>query len=126
MSDRSRSFLIRISDQKMSSEKKFFGSFLTRKCHHKVENLVPDLLFLLFCIQDKIKADQLERRIIRPPSLLETAAYGLFFAGTFVGPQFTLHRFRQFVNGEYLDPVTKEMRNTSYVLSISEKKRESI
>lgn len=41
--------------------------------------------------------------IMDVPSLMETAAYGLFFAGTLVGPQFPLRRFRSFVNGEYLD-----------------------
>jgi len=46
----------------------------------------------------ELKGDQLKNAIKEPPSLLETAAYGLFFAGTFVGPQFPLSRFRAFIN----------------------------
>lgn len=53
--------------------------------------------------KDKLKPDQLKTAIPNPPSLLEVAAYGYFFAGTFVGPQFPLSRFRAFVNGEFLE-----------------------
>lgn len=38
-----------------------------------------------------------------PPDLLEIAAFGYFFCGTFTGPLFPLSRFRSFVAGEYLD-----------------------
>ncbi|KAI6194140.1 Lysophospholipid acyltransferase 5 [Aphelenchoides besseyi] len=48
----------------------------------------------------KRKSDQITNAIEQPPSLLETAAFGLFFAGTFVGPQFPLSRFRSFINQE--------------------------
>ncbi|KAH7727497.1 CBN-MBOA-6 protein [Aphelenchoides avenae] len=53
--------------------------------------------------KEKLKADQVETAIRDPPSLLETAAFSLFFSGTFVGPQFPLSRFRAFINGEFLD-----------------------
>ncbi|VDM43947.1 unnamed protein product [Toxocara canis] len=53
--------------------------------------------------KDKLKPDQLKTAIVNPPGLLEIAAYGLFFSGTFVGPQFPLARFRAFVNGEFLE-----------------------
>lgn len=59
-----------------------------------------------------MKPDQLETRIEKPPSLIETAAYALFFSGTLVGPQFTLQRFRKFVAGEYLDPQNGEVRSS--------------
>ncbi|CAJ0916226.1 unnamed protein product, partial [Mesorhabditis belari] len=52
---------------------------------------------------DSLKADQKLTAIRDPPSLLETAAFGLFFTGTLVGPQFSLARFRAFVNGDFLD-----------------------
>ncbi|VDO55840.1 unnamed protein product [Haemonchus placei] len=38
----------------------------------------------------KLKPDQKKTAILNPPSLLETAAYGLFYTGTIAGPQFTL------------------------------------
>uniref|UniRef100_F1L2G8 Lysophospholipid acyltransferase 5 n=1 Tax=Ascaris suum TaxID=6253 RepID=F1L2G8_ASCSU len=53
--------------------------------------------------KDKLKPDQMKTAIVHPPGLLEIAAYGLFFSGTFVGPQFPLARFRAFVNGEFLE-----------------------
>lgn len=40
----------------------------------------------------------MKNAVKEPPTLLETAAYGLFFAGTLVGPQFPLNRFRAFIN----------------------------
>ncbi|CAI4229231.1 unnamed protein product [Auanema sp. JU1783] len=52
---------------------------------------------------EKSKADQKLTAIREVPGLLEIAAFGLFFTGTLVGPQFTLARFRSFVNGEHLD-----------------------
>ncbi|KAL3095055.1 hypothetical protein niasHT_023031 [Heterodera trifolii] len=39
-----------------------------------------------------------ETAISDPPALLGIAAFVLFFAGTLVGPQFPLARFRAFVN----------------------------
>lgn len=51
--------------------------------------------------KEKLKPDQLETAVINPPDLLETAAFGLFCCGTFVGPQFSLQRFRAFINGEF-------------------------
>jgi hypothetical protein len=64
-----------------------------------------------------MKADQLETRIENPPGLIETYAYGLFFAGTLVGPQFTLQKFRKFVGGQFLDPQNGQVRSSRYLLS---------
>jgi lysophospholipid acyltransferase 5 len=66
--------------------------------------------------RDKVKPDQLKTAIPNPPGLLEIAAYGYFFAGTFVGPQFSLARFRSFVNGEFLE--NGEVRQSSIMVSI--------
>jgi lysophospholipid acyltransferase 5 len=66
--------------------------------------------------KDKVKGDQLKTAISNPPGLLEIAAYGYFFAGTFVGPQFPLARFRSFVIGEYLE--NGEVRQSSIMVSI--------
>ncbi|KAL3079598.1 hypothetical protein niasHT_037160 [Heterodera trifolii] len=59
-----------------------------------------------------------ETAISDPPGLLEIAAFGLFFAGTLVGPQFPLARFRAFVNGEFLDKSTANVRQSSLMASI--------
>ncbi|TMS35380.1 hypothetical protein L596_002795 [Steinernema carpocapsae] len=67
--------------------------------------------------KEKLKPDQVKTAISDPPSLLETAAFGLFFAGTFVGPQFTLSRFRSFVNGEFLDD-KGEVRSSGLMVSL--------
>uniref|UniRef100_A0A914C3W8 Lysophospholipid acyltransferase 5 n=1 Tax=Acrobeloides nanus TaxID=290746 RepID=A0A914C3W8_9BILA len=67
--------------------------------------------------KEKLKSDQLLTAIKDPPSLLETAAYGLFFASTFVGPQFPLSRFRAFINGDYHDE-KGEVRHTSLMPSL--------
>jgi lysophospholipid acyltransferase 5 len=53
--------------------------------------------------KEQLKGEQLETAVKNPPSLLETAAFGLFFSGTLVGPQFTLNHFRKFINGAHLD-----------------------
>ncbi|VDL66062.1 unnamed protein product [Nippostrongylus brasiliensis] len=53
--------------------------------------------------QEKLKEDQKKTAIKSPPSLLETAAFGLFYTGTIAGPQFTLSKFRSYVNGDWLD-----------------------
>uniref|UniRef100_A0A7E4W527 Lysophospholipid acyltransferase 5 n=1 Tax=Panagrellus redivivus TaxID=6233 RepID=A0A7E4W527_PANRE len=66
--------------------------------------------------KDKLKGDQLQTAISDPPGILEIAAYGYFFAGSFVGPQFTLSRFRSFVNGEYLED--GEVRQSSLMVSV--------
>uniref|UniRef100_A0A915CVU8 Lysophospholipid acyltransferase 5 n=1 Tax=Ditylenchus dipsaci TaxID=166011 RepID=A0A915CVU8_9BILA len=67
--------------------------------------------------EKNLKSDQLKTAIKDPPSLVETAAFGLFFSGTLVGPQFTLSRFRSFVNGEFLDE-KREVRSSSIMASI--------
>ncbi|CCD71669.1 Lysophospholipid acyltransferase 5 [Caenorhabditis elegans] len=52
---------------------------------------------------EHLKPDQKLTAISDKPGLLEIAAFGLFFQGTLVGPQFTLSKFRSFVNGDWLD-----------------------
>ncbi|CAI2349826.1 unnamed protein product [Caenorhabditis sp. 36 PRJEB53466] len=52
---------------------------------------------------ENLKPDQKFTAIIDKPGLLEIAAFGLFFQGTLVGPQFTLSKFRSFVNGDWLE-----------------------
>ncbi|PIO55148.1 hypothetical protein TELCIR_23469, partial [Teladorsagia circumcincta] len=52
---------------------------------------------------EQLKADQKKTAIMKPPTLLETAAFGLFYTGTIAGPQFTLSKFRSYVNGDWLD-----------------------
>jgi hypothetical protein len=49
------------------------------------------------------------------PGLLEIAAYGLFFSGTLVGPQFPLSRFRAFVHGHYLDERGHVVRESRFL-----------
>ncbi|KAF8362046.1 mboa-6 [Pristionchus pacificus] len=66
---------------------------------------------------ESAKPDQKLTGIRDKPSLLEIAAFGYFFAGTFVGPQFTLQRFRSFVNGEFLDE-KKEVRASGMMPSL--------
>ncbi|CAJ0922071.1 unnamed protein product, partial [Mesorhabditis belari] len=66
---------------------------------------------------DSLKADQKLTAIRDPPSLLETAAFGLFFTGTLVGPQFSLARFRAFVNGDFLDE-QKQVRSSGLMPSL--------
>ncbi|CAB3403626.1 unnamed protein product [Caenorhabditis bovis] len=53
--------------------------------------------------KEDLKPDQLITGVRDKPSILEIAAYGLFFQGTLIGPQFTLVKFRSFVNGDWLD-----------------------
>ncbi|KAK5964178.1 hypothetical protein GCK32_021871, partial [Trichostrongylus colubriformis] len=52
---------------------------------------------------DKLKEDQKKDAIKRIPGLLEIAAFTFLYTGTFIGPQFTLAKFRSFVNGAWLD-----------------------
>ncbi|PIO65420.1 hypothetical protein TELCIR_12912 [Teladorsagia circumcincta] len=52
---------------------------------------------------EKLKSDQKREAIKEVPGLLEIAAYTFLYTGTFVGPQFTLAKFRSFVNGAWLD-----------------------
>lgn len=52
---------------------------------------------------EDLKADQKITAITDKPGLLEIAAFGLFFQGTLVGPQFSLSKFRSFVNGDWLE-----------------------
>jgi lysophospholipid acyltransferase 5 len=66
--------------------------------------------------KEHLKSDQLKAAIPDSPSLVEIAAFGLFFSGTLVGPQFTLSRFRSFVNGEFLDK-NGEVRGSSIMAS---------
>lgn len=58
-----------------------------------------------------MKPDQVQRGIRRTPDILEIAAFGYLFCGTFVGPLYPLARFRSFVNGDYLDE-KKEVRSS--------------
>lgn len=58
---------------------------------------------------------QIQTAIKKPPDLLEIAAFGYFFCGTFTGPLFSLSRFRSFVAGEYLDN-KKEVRVSGLVV----------
>ncbi|KAE9418196.1 hypothetical protein Angca_009004, partial [Angiostrongylus cantonensis] len=51
----------------------------------------------------KLKEDQKKTAIQVVPGLLEIAAFGFFYTGTFAGPQFTLIKFRQCISGEWLD-----------------------
>jgi lysophospholipid acyltransferase 5 len=68
--------------------------------------------------KDKLSGDQLKNAIKEPPTLLETAAYGLFFAGTLVGPQFPLSRFRAFINQE-MDFIEKgEVKESRLIFSL--------
>nr|CDJ82257.1 Membrane bound O-acyl transferase domain containing protein [Haemonchus contortus] len=52
---------------------------------------------------DKLKRDQKAEAIKKLPGLLEIAAFTFLYSGTFVGPQFTLAKFRSFVDGAWLD-----------------------
>ncbi|KHJ82975.1 hypothetical protein OESDEN_17330, partial [Oesophagostomum dentatum] len=45
---------------------------------------------------DSLKADMKKSAIREKPGLLEIAAFGLFYTGTFVGPQFNLNKFRSY------------------------------
>ena len=65
----------------------------------------------------KLKPEQLKTAIMDKPGLLEIAAYGLFFSGTLVGPQFPLSRFRAFVHGHYLDERGHVVRESSIMAS---------
>lgn len=65
--------------------------------------------------QGELKKYQIQTSIKKSPNLLEIAAFGYFFCGTFTGPLFTLSRFRSFVAGEYLDS-KKEVRISGLVL----------
>jgi len=67
--------------------------------------------------KEKLKPDQQKTAIQEPPSLLELAAFGFFFGGTFVGPQFSLSRFRSFVNGEFND-ANGEVRASGLMVSL--------
>ncbi|KAJ1368502.1 Lysophospholipid acyltransferase 5, variant 2 [Parelaphostrongylus tenuis] len=50
-----------------------------------------------------LRPDQEKTAIKDAPGLLEVAAYGLFYTGTLAGPQFSLRKFRSYVNGDWLD-----------------------
>ncbi|CAJ0604512.1 unnamed protein product [Cylicocyclus nassatus] len=65
----------------------------------------------------KLKADQKETAIRDKPGLLELAAFGLFYTGTFAGPQFTLSRFRNYVNGHWLNE-NKEPKQSALMPSL--------
>ncbi|VDN01859.1 unnamed protein product [Thelazia callipaeda] len=66
---------------------------------------------------DKLKSYQMQTAIKKTPNLLEIAAFGYFFSGTFVGPLFSLSRFRSFVDGKYLDN-KKEVRVSGLMPSL--------
>ncbi|VBB27709.1 unnamed protein product [Acanthocheilonema viteae] len=65
----------------------------------------------------KLETYQVQTAIKKPPDLLEIAAFGYFFCGTFTGPLFPLSRFRSFVAGEYLDN-KKEVRVSGFMPSL--------
>ncbi|VDK79441.1 unnamed protein product [Onchocerca ochengi] len=65
----------------------------------------------------ELKKYQIQTSIKKSPNLLEIAAFGYFFCGTFAGPLFTLSRFRSFVAGEYLDS-KKEVRISGLMPSL--------
>uniref|UniRef100_A0A183FMZ9 Lysophospholipid acyltransferase 5 n=1 Tax=Heligmosomoides polygyrus TaxID=6339 RepID=A0A183FMZ9_HELPZ len=52
---------------------------------------------------EKLKSDQKKVAIKKLPCLLEIASFAFFYTGTFVGPQFTLFRFRSYMRGDLLD-----------------------
>ncbi|KJH48156.1 MBOAT family protein [Dictyocaulus viviparus] len=52
---------------------------------------------------EKLEPGQKKTAITDVPGIVEIAAFGFFYSGTFVGPQFTLKKFRQCVNGKWLD-----------------------
>uniref|UniRef100_A0A1I8BKA9 Lysophospholipid acyltransferase 5 n=1 Tax=Meloidogyne hapla TaxID=6305 RepID=A0A1I8BKA9_MELHA len=66
----------------------------------------------------KTKPEQLKTAIMDKPNLLEIAAYSFFFSGTLTGPHFSLKRFREFVNGNYLDKEKNEVRESSIMASL--------
>ncbi|VDO55066.1 unnamed protein product, partial [Onchocerca flexuosa] len=66
---------------------------------------------------DELKTYQIQTSIKKSPNLLEIAAFGYFFCGTFAGPLFTLSRFRSFVAGEFLDS-KKEVRISGLMPSL--------
>lgn len=66
---------------------------------------------------NKLRTNQIQTAIKEPPGLLEIAAFGYFFSGTFVGPLFPLCRFRAFVAGEYLDG-KQEVRTSGLMPSL--------
>lgn len=66
--------------------------------------LVLRLIGLAFDISDSREKERQNKRddkCIEVPSLLELIAFTYFPASVLVGPQFTLHRYRRFVNGHY-------------------------
>uniref|UniRef100_A0AAF5PWT3 Lysophospholipid acyltransferase 5 n=1 Tax=Wuchereria bancrofti TaxID=6293 RepID=A0AAF5PWT3_WUCBA len=65
----------------------------------------------------ELEAYQKQTAIRKPPNLLEIAAFGYFFCGTFIGPFFSLSRFRSFVFGEFLDS-NKEVRVSGFMPSL--------
>ncbi|VDP04757.1 unnamed protein product [Heligmosomoides polygyrus] len=52
---------------------------------------------------EKLKSDQKKVAIKELPCLLEIASFAFFYTGTFVGPQFTLVKFRSYMRGDWLD-----------------------
>ncbi|KAK7094232.1 lysophospholipid acyltransferase 5-like [Littorina saxatilis] len=53
-----------------------------------------------------------ETALTKAPSLLELFGQCYFFGGFLVGPQYSMRRYMNFVNGEYSDPKTKGPPNT--------------
>jgi lysophospholipid acyltransferase 5 len=64
--------------------------------------------------EEQLSGDQRKNAIKDPPTLLETAAFGLFFAGTLVGPQFPLQRFRAFIGQELGAIENGEIKESRY------------
>lgn len=78
-----------------------------------------NFLTLVFFQKEK-KSAKSDTAITDKPGLLEIAAYALFFSGTLVGPQFPLSRFRDFVDGKFLDEKTHEIRESRFYYEICE------
>ncbi|KJH41438.1 MBOAT family protein [Dictyocaulus viviparus] len=66
---------------------------------------------------DSLKPDQKKTAIKDAPGFIELAAYGLFYTGTIAGPQFSLSKFRAYVNGDWLDE-KRQPRQSSLMPSL--------
>ena len=67
-----------------------------------------------------LSENQKKSAIKEPPTLLETFAFGYFFTGTLVGPQFSLNRMRLLVTqklGHIGGNEIKETRFANFLLS---------
>lgn len=55
--------------------------------------------------EEKITPEQKESALTRVPSLLEICGQSYYFGTFLAGPQFSMKRYLQFVNGEFIDPL---------------------